>query len=102
MLQSRTTTLLLLFMTRPWLQFYPKNVASEIEIGTETLQDILLNAERLFPERIGFSCMGKDLAFQETFAAAKAFANYCREILNLQKGDCLALMLPNLLQYPIC
>ncbi len=86
----------------PWLQSYPKDIPAEIETGNQTLQDILLSAERRFASAIGFSCMGSSLTFGELFSYAKGFANYCREDLNLQKGDCVALMMPNLLQYPIC
>lgn len=89
-------------MTAPWFSFYPKNVPTEIEMGTETLQDILLNAEARFGMLAGFSCMGKTLTFSELFRYAKLFSNYCREELHLQKGDRIALMMPNLLQYPVC
>ncbi len=102
MLQCKHPYICTLCMTGPWLQFYPKNVPAEIEVGVETLQDILFNAEKMFSNRPGFTCMGVTLSFSELFNEARAFANYCREDLNLQKGDVLALMMPNLLQYPIC
>lgn len=89
-------------MSASWLQFYPKSVPTEIHLENKTLQDILLEAEVRFADRQGFSCMGKSLTFKELFTKAKAFSNYCREELKLQKGDCLALMMPNLLQYPVC
>lgn len=89
-------------MNAPWLAFYPKNVPTEIEVDELTLQDILLRSEQKFGNLSGFACMGQELSFAEVFAKAKAFANYCREELKLKKGDRLALMMPNILQYPIC
>lgn len=89
-------------MTAPWLAFYPKNIPTEIEVGDQTLQDVLLSAESRFANLPGFACMGQTLSYDETFSYAKAFSNYCREALHLQKGDRIALMMPNLLQYPIC
>lgn len=85
-----------------WLQSYSKNVPAEIEASHLTLQDIILNAGAEFEARPAYTCMGHTLSFGEILAQAKAFANFCREILNLKQGDCLALMMPNLLQYPIC
>lgn len=89
-------------MNKPWLQFYPKTVHAEIQPDNKTLQDILLEAEVRFADQRSFSCMGKTLTFKELFEKARAFSNYCRGELKLQKGDRLALMMPNLLQYPVC
>ncbi len=89
-------------MSTPWLSFYPKNVPASISLNGETLIDILSKAEHNFANIGTFSCMGKTLTLTEIFTKARAFANYCRYELKLEKGDRLALMMPNLLQYPIC
>jgi len=89
-------------MSEPWLSFYPKNIPAEIEIGNQTLQDLLLDAEAKYSDIKGFACMGKEMTYKELFDQARAFSNYCREVLKLRKGDRLALMIPNVLQYPIC
>lgn len=48
-----------------------------------------------------FSCMGKALSYKELDRLSKNFACYLQNKLQLKKGDCLAIMMPNLLQYPI-
>lgn len=85
----------------PWLEHYPAGVPAQIEKTDLSLQNLIQEAAHTFPHHPAFSCMGKTLSFQEIFEHAQHFSNYCRAVLALKKGDCLAIMLPNILQYPI-
>lgn len=65
-----------------------------------TLTDLFHEACHQFPNHVAFSCMGASLSFAELAQHAHAFAAYCQHI-GLQKGDRLAIMLPNILSYPV-
>lgn len=67
----------------------------------ETLQDLILDAAKKYADRPAFWCMGASFSYSDFLIHAQHFSNYCREILKLKKGDRLAVMLPNLLSYPI-
>ncbi len=69
--------------------------------NNETLQDLILDAAKKYADRPAFWCMGASCSYSEFLAQAQHFSNYCREVLKLKKGDRLAVMLPNLLSYPI-
>lgn len=71
------------------------------EYQDETLQDLILDAAEKYPHNTAFWCMGGSFNFKDFLHHAQAFSNYCREELSLKKGDRLAVMLPNLLSYPI-
>ena len=66
-----------------------------------TLQDLIVNSQNKFSAKKAFSCMGASLTYSELYADSLDFARYCQSELKLVKGDRLAVMLPNILQYPI-
>ena len=68
---------------------------------SQTLQDLIFNAQQKFADKKAFTCMGATLTFAELYTDALDFAHYCQSELKLVKGDRLAVMLPNILQYPI-
>ena len=53
-----------------------------------------------YAARPAFTCMGKTMSFGELDAASAAFGAYLQS-LGLEKGDRVALMMPNILQYPV-
>ena len=69
--------------------------------GYQTLTDLLDRACRDFPDRPAFSQRGCRISYQQLDADSRAFAAYLRHATGLEPGDRFALMLPNLLQYPI-
>jgi long-chain acyl-CoA synthetase len=89
-------------MKRFWLKFYPSDIPYEIdpeefanineilEVKTQTLKDVNI-----------LSCMGKNLTYQELNTLSTNFAAYLQQELGLKKGDRLAIMMPNTLQYMI-
>lgn len=63
--------------------------------------DIIENSFRKFAERPAFSCLGQTLTFSEIDQKSKALAVYFQQNTDLQIGDRVALVLPNLIQFPI-
>jgi long-chain acyl-CoA synthetase len=87
---------------RPWLKSYPKGVPAEIDVNEYTsIPAILLSACARFNQRPAFENMGKVLSYAEIDDLSARFAAYLIHDLKLKKGDRVALMLPNVLQYPI-
>lgn len=86
---------------RPWLKNYPSGVPANI--NPDTYSSLVEMFQEVFPKyksRTAFSCMGKELTFGEIDQLSKQFGAYLRS-RGLEKGDKIALMMPNLLQYPI-
>lgn len=84
-----------------WLNNYPKNVPHEIDINEfNSVLDLINESMVKFASKKAYSCMGKELTFREVDAQSKALAAYFQSI-GLKPGDKLAIMMPNLLQYPI-
>jgi long-chain acyl-CoA synthetase len=87
---------------RPWLSSYPAGVPAEIDPDAyQSIKDILNQACEKYADRPAFSCMGKTITYRELDIAARNFAAYLQNDLKLTRGDRVALMMPNILQYPI-
>ncbi|MFT7120030.1 MAG: long-chain acyl-CoA synthetase [Neolewinella sp.] len=86
---------------RPWLAQYPTGIPANVDTEQYTsLRDLLADAAKKFADKPAFSCMGKDLSYRELDKLSTAFGAYLH-YRGLQPGDRVALMMPNLLQYPI-
>src|SRR5688500_5156893 len=86
---------------RPWLKHYPAAVPPELDpaqIGT--LADLIRHVCLHYADREAFESFGKSISFAETGRAAQAFAGWLQE-QGLKKGDRVALMMPNILAYPV-
>ncbi|MEO8673938.1 MAG: long-chain-fatty-acid--CoA ligase [Casimicrobiaceae bacterium] len=89
-------------MERIWLKHYPKGIPAEIDVNEyASLRDVFDESVAKFATRPAFTCMGKSITFGELDTLSTAFAvwlqaNGCR------KGTRVALMMPNILQYPVC
>ncbi|CCG87460.1 long-chain-fatty-acid-CoA ligase [Erwinia piriflorinigrans CFBP 5888] len=85
-----------------WLNRYPPNVPPEISPDRYgSLIDLFEHAVLRYAGQAAFINMGQSLSFQQLDTRSRAFAAYLQQGLGLQKGDRVALMMPNLLQYPI-
>jgi long-chain acyl-CoA synthetase len=85
-----------------WLKSYPKDVPAEINPDAyQSIPEILEDSCKQFSNLPAFYSMGTTLTFQQVDQYARAFAAYLQQVLGLKKGDRVALMLPNVLQYPI-
>jgi len=86
---------------RPWLKNYPSGIPANINVEAyETLVDMVNEAFRKFASNPAFACMGKTLTFQQVDKMSAQFGAYLQS-RGLEPGDKIALMMPNLLQYPI-
>lgn len=89
-------------MEKIWFQNYPEGAQSVIDTSKYvTILDMFDKAIREHPDRAAYINMGKTLTFRKLEERSRAFAAYLQNELKLQKGDRVALMMPNLLQYPI-
>ncbi|GAB3737227.1 long-chain fatty acid--CoA ligase [Silanimonas algicola] len=87
---------------RPWLSSYPQGVPAEIDVDEfPSIVSVLDNAIAKYRDRPAFSNMGKVLTYGDIDRLSQQFASYLLNVLKLKKGDRVALMMPNVLQYPI-
>ncbi len=88
-------------MERIWLKNYPKAMPADIDPDAYAqLVDMIDESLAKFADRPGYACMGKTITFREASEKADALAAFLYEA-GLRPGDRMAIMLPNLLQYPI-
>ena len=89
-------------MEKIWYQNYPQGAAREIDTSKyNNLLDMFDKAVREHPDRPAYINMGKVLTFRKLEERSRAFAAYLQNEFKLKRGDRVALMMPNLLQYPI-
>jgi long-chain acyl-CoA synthetase len=85
-----------------WLKSYPKGVPAEIDIGRyASVREVFEESAAKFAERPAYTCMGKSISFGELDTLSAAFGAYL-QANGCKKGARIALMMPNILQYPIC
>ncbi|OJT95701.1 MAG: long-chain-fatty-acid--CoA ligase [Rhizobium sp. 63-7] len=88
-------------MEKPWLASYPSMIPPEIVPPKETsLADLLEKNCKLYAARIAFTSMGKDLTFRDLGTYTERIAAWLQST-GLQKGDRVAVMMPNILQNPV-
>ncbi|MBS0055277.1 long-chain-fatty-acid--CoA ligase FadD [Yersinia sp. Marseille-Q3913] len=89
-------------MEKVWLKHYPADVPAEIDPDRySSLVEMFENAALRYADQPAFINMGEVMTFRKLEERSRAFAAYLQQGLGLQKGDRVALMMPNLLQYPI-
>ena len=87
---------------RPWLANYPSGVPAEIDLHEfSSVVAVLESACERFRDRPAFSNMGKVLSYDDVDRLSRQFAAFLTGDLGLKRGDRVALMMPNVLQYPI-
>jgi long-chain acyl-CoA synthetase len=86
---------------KPWLSAYPEGVPAEIDTQAySSVVDLMQESFRQYGDRTAFSFLGKGLRYNELDRLSQVFAAYLQS-LGLVLGDRVAIMLPNVLQYPI-
>jgi long-chain acyl-CoA synthetase len=86
---------------RPWLAQYPSGIPANVDVEAySTLKDLLADTTKQFRNRPAFSCMGKDITYHDLDKLSDAMGAYLH-YRGLQPGDRVAVMMPNMLQYPI-
>jgi len=98
---STSTDMSNMLKQRPWLGQYPEGVPADIdETQYESLVELLEDSFKKYAKSTAYSFMGKDTTFAQTDSLSTAFGAYLQG-LGLEKGDRVALMMPNMPQYPI-
>jgi len=87
---------------RIWLEHYPAGVPAEIDVDQyASVREMFEECCRAFATRPAFSCMGRTITFADLDALSSTFGAWLQGI-GCTKGTRVALMMPNVLQYPIC
>jgi long-chain acyl-CoA synthetase len=87
---------------KPWLAQYPAGVPAEIDTRAyASLKAVLADCVARFADRPAYESMGRVLSFRQLDDASLAFAAWLQKDAGLERGDRVALMMPNLLQYPV-
>ncbi|PWJ36136.1 AMP-binding protein [Sediminitomix flava] len=86
---------------KPWINNYLEGVSSEIDPDKyKSIVELLEISVLKFAQLPAFECMGKSITYQQLDEYSKAFAAYMQH-LGLEKGDRIAIQMPNILQYPV-
>lgn len=89
-------------MERYWVKSYPPGVPAEIDAGEfSSLVDLFEKSIARFGERPAFYNMGRTLSYRELDRLSRDFAAFLQKELGLERGERVAIMMPNLLAYPI-
>ena len=89
-------------LEKVWLKRYPADVPAEIDPDQyASLVEMFEQSVARFADQPAFINMGQVMTFRKLEERSRAFAAYLQNELGLKKGDRVALMMPNLLQYPI-
>jgi long-chain acyl-CoA synthetase len=89
-------------MDKVWLKSYPPGVPAEI--NPDEFPSLAAMLERGFarhPDRPAYTCMGRTLSYGELDRLSRHCSAYLQRVAGLRKGDRIAIMLPNILQYPV-
>ncbi len=89
-------------MERIWLKSYPKGVPADINpTAYASLGDFFAASVDRYRDRVAYVSMKRTMTYGELDRLSRAFANYLEEVVGLKRGARVALMMPNLLQYPV-
>lgn len=88
-------------MEKPWLDSYPKGVPEEIDLaGYNSIVDLYEDSVKRYSDRTAYTNFDKALSFPEWDRMSRDLAAYFQS-LGLEKGDRVAVMMPNVMQYPV-
>ena len=88
-------------LDRPWLKAYPAGVPADIDASQYTsLVGLMEESFRKNADKVAYSFMSQDISFGQTDSLSLAFGAYLQG-LGLAKGDRVAIMMPNVPQYPV-
>ncbi len=87
---------------RIWLNSYPEGVPADVDVfAFSSLVDVFQQSVEHYRERPAFSNMGTSISYGELDNMVSHFAAFLQQDLALKKGERVAIMMPNLLQYPV-
>lgn len=90
-------------MKKIWLEQYTKGVPEEINADEySSLVELFEKSCKKYSDKKAFCNFNSDLTYRQLFVLSKNFAAFLQNEFRIKKGDRIALMLPNVLQYPVC
>jgi long-chain acyl-CoA synthetase len=85
-----------------WLKSYPKGVPAEIDSSRyASLKDMIESSMEKYRDLPAFTNMGHSISFGELDEQSRYFGAYLQKVAGLEKGDRVAVMMPNVIQYPV-
>lgn len=88
---------------KPWLGSYPEEVKPDADLHVfENINEFFEAVCGKYSDNTAFINMSRTMTYAHVFSLAEIFASYLQNELKLGKGDKLAIMMPNLMQYPVC
>ena len=89
-------------MEKIWLNSYPHGIKKTIDNSSyRSLAELYTEACHKFGNKMAFSCFGTSISFEQSLSYSTKFAVFLQQELALSKPDKIAIMLPNILQYPV-
>jgi long-chain acyl-CoA synthetase len=89
-------------LEKPWLKSYPEGIPAEIPTPEDrSIRDMCERAFREFADRPAYTNMGTTITYRDLDQLSLQFACYLQNALGLTRGERVAIMLPNILQYPV-
>ena len=89
-------------MEKIWLKHYPKNIPSTIDsLKFNSIIDLMKNSSSLFPDHTAFTNLNTRLSYKKIDRYSEKFGAYLQNQLSITKRSKVAIMLPNLLTYPV-
>lgn len=89
-------------MEKVWLKEYPAGIPEDIDITAyQSVVDIFEQSIAKFGPLAAYENLGHTITYSELDRLTRDFAAYLQQVLKLEKGDRVAVMMPNLLQYPV-
>lgn len=90
-------------MEKVWLSSYPKGIPAEIDLNEfRSIGHLFDTGVARWGDRPAYTNMDKSISYRELDRLSSAFGAYLQQVLKLPRGARVALMMPNLLQYPVC
>jgi len=89
-------------LDKPWLRSYPEGIPAEVTAPAyRSVRDLVEHGFADYPDRAAFTNMGRTLTYADLNQLSMQFACYLQHELGLTRGERVAIMLPNILQYPV-
>jgi long-chain acyl-CoA synthetase len=89
-------------MTKPWIKHYPAGVPAEVDVNQyETVSQVLEESMKKYASRAAFICMGKSITYAQLDTASRSLGAWLQS-RGIAPGGRVALMMPNIMQYPVC
>ncbi len=89
-------------MEKVWLKQYPPGIPADVNVGEyASLKEIIEQSCARFGDLPAYGNMGVSISFRELDRLSSAFGAYLQQVLGMKKGERVAIMMPNLLQYPV-